>query len=242
MKELRYVKVKEREIPVLISDENEALLAAKAAGGAIVGLWGPEKGESWCCADFVAESMEAIDDGYLERVARRSLGLPWNICETRRLSIREIAWDDFQEIWENHVGRGFESIEALESYTKHQYRFYGFGFWALVEKRHGTLVGVAGLTVPREYEDDGGEWYAAEAAPGAGTASGPGAVPLSLEIGYHIFPPFRRLGLAAEACAAIMEYGRDELGAGRFLARIRKKNEASLALARSLGFRKGTEP
>ena len=39
MREIRYAAVNGKEIPVLISDENEALLAARAAGGAIVGLW-----------------------------------------------------------------------------------------------------------------------------------------------------------------------------------------------------------
>ena len=39
MQETRYAVVDGEEIPVLLSDENEALLAAKAAGRAIVGLW-----------------------------------------------------------------------------------------------------------------------------------------------------------------------------------------------------------
>lgn len=42
MREIRYAAVNGKEIPVLISDENEALLAAMAAGGAIVGLWSGE--------------------------------------------------------------------------------------------------------------------------------------------------------------------------------------------------------
>ena len=41
MKETRMVTINNREIPILISDEKEALLAAKAAGGAIIGLWRP---------------------------------------------------------------------------------------------------------------------------------------------------------------------------------------------------------
>ena len=39
MQETRYAVVDGEKIPVLLSDENEALLAAKAAGRAIVGLW-----------------------------------------------------------------------------------------------------------------------------------------------------------------------------------------------------------
>ena len=37
MQETRYAVVDGEKIPVLLSDENEALLAAKAAGRAIVG-------------------------------------------------------------------------------------------------------------------------------------------------------------------------------------------------------------
>ena len=31
------------------------------------------------------------------------------------------------------------SVEELEAYTKHQYTFYEFGFWALVEKKTGAM-------------------------------------------------------------------------------------------------------
>ena len=43
MQEIRIAIVNDREIPVLISDEKEALLAAKAAGRALIGLWRPEQ-------------------------------------------------------------------------------------------------------------------------------------------------------------------------------------------------------
>ena len=58
-----------------------------------------------------------------------------------------------------------------------------------------------------------------------------------LELGYHIFPAYRRRGYGLESCAGILEYGRRELEADRFLVRIRKENVPSLALAEKLGFR-----
>ena len=42
MQEIRYVNVNGNRIPVLISDEREALLAAKAAGRAVVELLGSQ--------------------------------------------------------------------------------------------------------------------------------------------------------------------------------------------------------
>ncbi|MCI8453594.1 MAG: GNAT family N-acetyltransferase [Lachnospiraceae bacterium] len=220
----KYVKVNGRGIPVLISDDNEVLLAAKAAGRAVVGLQGMlEVG----AAAYAVEALEDLDDEFLERVARRHLGLPWRICETRRLIIRELFQGDFDELWENRVGHGFETPEKLEAYTKRQYAFYEFGFWALAEKEGGELVGVAGLTLPRKEETDGRITLTRTFPDGEG----------ELELGYHIFPAYRRQGYAKESSQAILRYGTEQIGACRFLVRVRPENKASLALARWLGFR-----
>lgn len=229
MQEIRVTSVNRHEIPVLISDEKEALLAAKAAGRAVIGLWKPGQDmDELAGAKYIVENPDDVTDMLVERVARRHLGLPWHICETERLLIREIFADDFDEVWSHQIGRGFGSIEELEAYTKNQYDFYEFGFWALVEKGTGTLIGVAGLTVPEDVEedDDRTEVYVLDA----------GAAGETLELGYHIFPKHRKHGFARESCQAILQYGVEELGADRFIVRIDKENEASKHLARSLGF------
>ena len=130
MQEIRYVNVNGNRIPVLISDEREALLAAKAAGRAVVELLGSQgcgpgaegldAGETGASGDsglgtaeFAVEHLEDADDEFLERVVRRKLGLPWKIYQTERLLIREIFADDFEEIWENQIGSGFETLETL---------------------------------------------------------------------------------------------------------------------------------
>ena len=233
MKETRMVCVNKREIPILITDEKEALLAAKAAGGAIVGLWRPGMNmEELSGAGYVVEDLDDLTEEYLERVARRHLGLPWKICETEHLLIREMFGDDFDEIWEHKIGRGFQTVEEFYAYTKNQYAFYEFGFWAVVEKKTGALAGVAGLTVPAGDESGDPEmetlFLTAEEGDGRGTET--------LELGYHMFPVFRRKGYGRESCEAILKYGRETLLAGRFLVRIRKGNEASKRLAESLGF------
>lgn len=288
MQVIRCAKVNEREIPVLISDEREALLAAKAAGRAIIGLWRGENGGDISAAPYAIESLADADERFLERVARRFLGFPWKICETKRLLIREIAWDDFDEIWENQIGRGFGSTEELEAYVKNQYRFYEFGFWALLDKAHKTLVGIAGFSLPGERKSlwlERGEirLLTYEGRPecgsgldicvgGLGTCGGgqeacgggldtcgsgldtrgggldtcgeirENGGELSekdgeiLELGYHIFRPFRRLGYGREACIGVMKYAEEEWGIHRFQVRIRSDNEPSLRLAASLGF------
>ena len=272
MQEIRYVNVNGNRIPVLISDEREALLAAKTAGRAVVellgsqgcgpgtegcgprtegggpgsqgrgpGAEGPDAGETGASgasglgtAEFAVEHLEDADDEFLERVVRRKLGLPWKIYQTERLLIREIFADDFEEIWENQIGSGFETLEMLEAYTKEQYRFYGFGFWAVVERASGNLIGVAGLTIPREWKGEG-DWYSL-------------MLPLlegeeryfeePLELGYHIFPPYRRKGYAKEACLAVLDYGRHQLGVFHYQAWIQRENTVSQRFAAQLGFRK----
>ena len=178
MQEIRTAKVNNRDVPILISDEKEALLAAKAAGRAIVGLWDsghPEKDLS--PAVYLVEKPEDADEEFLERVARRHLGLPWKICETKRTIVRELRGEDFMELWDNQVGLSFSSPEELEVYTKNQYAFYGFGFWGIVEKKSGELIGVAGLRVPEEADGKMVYGISWEDAP-------PDSA--ELELGYHI--------------------------------------------------------
>ena len=257
MQEWKIAYVNNREVPVLISDEREALLAAKAAGRAIVGLWRPEQAmDEISAAKYVVENLEDVTEEYLERIARRHLRLPWRICETERLVIREMFADDFDEVWENQIGLGFGSVEELEAYTKHQYTFYEFGFWALLEKENGELIGVAGLKVP---EEDAGEaietfvlsvkdWKkkmnfsdtqeenVQEKTFEQEYSDDPGEI---LELGYHIFRRYRQKGYATEACKGILKYGVEELGTTRFMVRIDKENTISQRLADSLGFRAG---
>jgi ribosomal-protein-alanine N-acetyltransferase len=55
------------------------------------------------------------------------------------------------------------------------------------------------------------------------------------ELGYCLAPDAQGRGYAREAVAALLAFGRDELGVRRFLARIDSDNRASVALAEHLG-------
>ncbi len=253
MQEIRYTEINGKKTEILISDDREALLAAKAAGRAIIGV-GPN---TFGIAPYAVQDPGDADDTFLERTARRHLGLPWRICETKRLLIREIYKDDFDVIWQERIGRGFGTVEELEAYTENHYKFYEFGFWAVVEKESGELAGVAGLTVPRGKDGEQEEDFVRLVRPWPGpteqeAGNSPGSAPArhagpeagnspDLELAYHIFPRFRRKGYAHESCLAIMEYGHRELGAERYLVRIRRTNAASLALAETLGFSEETD-
>lgn len=207
---------------VTISDDSKALLSAYKEGGAVVGLWNRDQpNQDLSPSKYVVESLEDIDEEFLERVARRRLGLPWVIARTARLVIREFREEDWKELerWldREKPEKGFADREAFLAYIKSQYGFFEFGIWAVTERRTGRLIGRAGLTQIEE------SWRKLEERG------------LDLEIGYHIFPPYRQKGYGTEAAKAITAYGEENLEANVW-ARIKKENKPSRRLAEELGF------
>ena len=217
MKIIRNVMVDGRSCPITISDENEALSAAYAAGGAIIGIWDPETvgigedrerdSDGFAACLYLVTSAEDVTSQLLERAARRHLDLPWKIAETERLILREFASDDPLEPESGYDGDGvFSDWEKREAYRHSQYRFSECGLWAVVEKESGRIVGKAGLT-------DG-------------------------ELGYHIYPSYRNRGYASEACLAVLSYAKEELELSEVFLKVKEDNTTSCALAEKLGFRK----
>lgn len=219
MREERKIIIDGQVHTVLISDEQEALLAAHAAGRAIVGFWDRKSGgESvdLSPAQYVVESPEDVDDEYLEQVVRRTIGLPWIIGTTERLAIREFTMDDISTVPREEGDAPEDEIfytpEKLKEYIRCQYGFYQYGIWALIRKSDGRLVGKAGVA---SYTPEDG-------VPG-------------VELGYHIFSPYRNQGYAVEACKEILAYAAVHLDSPVY-ARIDASNEASIRVAASCGF------
>ena len=205
---VKEVTVEGIRYPVTVSDDNEALLAAAAAGRAIIGIWDPSVrplGAGFDACLYLVCEMEAADDMLLEKAVRRQYGLPWIIAQTKRLLIREFTKDDPLEAESADDGDGVFSDRARrEDYIDNQYRFHECGLWALVLKKSGVIIGQAGIT--------------------AG------------ELGYHIYGPFRGRGYAFEACSAILGYAEEELGLRHVRIKTGEGNEASVRLAEALGF------
>lgn len=198
---------------VVISDEEEALLAAKAAGRVIVGVTGKDGRKSLSVARYLVEEAEDASLPYLEQVIRREKGLPWRIGETGRLLIREFTEEDAEQVQREPEDREGDQVfyerEKLKAYIRSQYGFFGYGIWAVVLKEDGRIIGKAGITGCDEIG--------------------------RMELGYHIFKPYRRRGYGEEACRAVLEYVRKEYGCPVY-AIVEASNDASRKLLQRLGF------
>jgi [ribosomal protein S5]-alanine N-acetyltransferase len=58
----------------------------------------------------------------------------------------------------------------------------------------------------------------------------------AVELGYTVFPAFRRSGNAAEAARALMEWARQRQGITKFVASVAPTNVGSVAVVSKLGF------
>lgn len=214
-----------QEHTIVISDEQKALSDAAASGRAVLGILNSRDGisQDLSPAKYLTDSLEGITEELLERVVRRHLGYPWIICETDRLVLREftVADSDFipKEDTDQEGDQTFYLKEKLEAYIHHQYQFFEYGIWAVVEKRSGSIIGTAGLFFLEEWDRKNRTSIC------------------GLQLGYHIFLPCRRKGYAYEACKAVIAYGQDMLEAASLYAKIDTSNEVSIHLAESLGFK-----
>ncbi len=202
---------------VTVSDDPEALRAAKVAGNAFVGLWKRDSGQDISVARYLIESVEDLSREYLEQVARRHLGIPWVIAETERLVIREFQPGDERETepgeWEEEI---FGSRRLLRDYIRYQYGFYGYGIWAMTDKESGKIMGRAGVfNLTGQWERAGGHD--------------------ALELGYRVFAPYRRQGLALEACRGVLEWYKEHMDCPLY-AKIDASNKASIKVIEKLGF------
>lgn len=223
----REIDIEGKNFRVTISDEYEALRSALAEGRAVIGLWDRERTDQCLSpAAYLVESLSDLTPEFLERVVRRKEGLPWNITSTRRLLIREFASPDADEIPEEpdggRDGELFCSRETLEIYVRQQYGFYEYGIWALYDKDKKIIVGKAGI-------------FNLDTADNEELSSFIKKNDTPLELGYHIFTPYRRQGYAREACQAILTYAAASL-TDRIYARVLEENRASVSLLKSLGF------
>lgn len=208
---------------LLLTDVPKAAGEAKKAGIAVLGLE-RENGLHIRHADYVVQDLEGIEAEYLKMVYQRFHKEPLVIAQTERLCIRELTCEDTEDFWQLYCEAGLrissvpensdgaEQKQFLKAYIDCQYRFYGYGYWALTDRISGKWVGIAGVE-DREQE---GEYY--------------------LELGYAVIPEKRLQGYAREACLAVIQFLKEEAVSERIIkCFVPKGNIASRRTAQSIG-------
>ena len=143
------------------------------------------------------------------------------ILETERLALREMTQDDYPALCailqDPEVMTAYEhafsedEVWAWLEKQQNNYRKYGFGLWATVEKTTGQMVGQCGLTMQKIRDQE------------------------VLEIGYLFRKDAWHQGYATEAAMACKAYAFETLGAARVYSIIRDTNLASQRVAQRNG-------
>ena len=145
------------------------------------------------------------------------------ICETSRLSIRELTTDDVPELASilgdptvmRYSIRGVFSEEDTRQFVEWCINLYeknGYGPWALVEKASTELVGFCGLSP--------------ELINGVE----------EIHVGYRLTPQFWGQGFATEAASEVLAHGFEVGCIDSVVAIIEPEHIASLRVAEKAGF------
>jgi RimJ/RimL family protein N-acetyltransferase len=143
--------------------------------------------------------------------------------DTERLMLREFTRDDapfmLRQLNEpsfiaNIADRGVRTLEHAAAYLEDgpigSYRLNGFGFWAVVEKSRGSVIGMCGLVKRDNLPDP--------------------------DLGYAFLPEYFGKGLAFEAAQACLHAAKRDFALPRLLAIVNPDNQASRRLLDRLGF------
>ena len=212
---------------IVIEDSENGCKAAKNAGITCIGYKNPDSGkQDLGRAYMVIEGYEEIDCKFMEKVYCHSHHLPALVCETSRLLIREMKKEDIPRLMEicgqetsrdacEGVARPLsEELEGFDSYRTYMYELCDMGYWSVLKKDNGEIIGRAGVE-PKF-------WNRKKTV---------------VELGYIIDEKYRRQGYAYEACQGIIQESAKR-GAVYLHCRIKSGNKASVNLAEKLGFQK----
>lgn len=143
------------------------------------------------------------------------------ILETERLILREYTPDDFDALYAvvgdretmKHFPKPYDErgTKYWISWSLDHCEKHGFGFWAVILKETGELIGNCGLTM---------QMIDGESLP---------------EIGYHINKNHWRKGYAKEAASAVRDWAWANTDYPALYSYMTKDNEASVKTAAALG-------
>lgn len=126
-------------------------------------------------------------------------------------ALHAIVGEDPEMTWETTAWPYERTIEFLDIRLRH-FSKYGFGVWAVIEKKSNELIGQAGIQ-HMEGEDD------------------------IVELVVYTAKSRWRQGVGYEACSAALRYGFEILNLSKIAAVTRVHNVASQKLMEKLGFK-----
>lgn len=150
------------------------------------------------------------------------------VFRTKRCLVREIRLSDLPALYRIYDEPGItdyleplyewdEEVDYTKTYIRMIYGFYGYGMWAVCDKKTGELIGRVGFD-DREIPD------------------GRGGMRRILEFGYLITTRLQRQGYATEVCRAALRYIEKEFGEDTITSLIEPGNDVSIRFAGKLGF------
>jgi RimJ/RimL family protein N-acetyltransferase len=172
--------------------------------------------------DSILQSV--INDMRQEGIEPESYMNTLTVFETERLTMRKFIRDDLPALhaimekekvmyaWEH----GFTKNETRKWLNRQltRYKKEGYGYYAVILKETGVLVGQAG---PLKNEIDGRE---------------------AVEIGYIFDNRYWKQGYCIEAVKGCILYAQDKLGIKELYCTMRPENEASVRIAEKAGMKK----
>ncbi|MBR4085773.1 MAG: GNAT family N-acetyltransferase [Lachnospiraceae bacterium] len=219
-----YIKQSQKKVQALyVTDHNGVAQSLLEAGMAVLGYGHRQnKSEGFAGVKYILEAPEGTPAEYFERVFRRYSGLPWSILETERCYVRESCEEDVEAFYTIYkapeVTRYTEGLYEhavserayMREYIEKVYAYFEFGVWTVILKESGEIIGRAGISVREGFD-----------------------MP---ELGYVLGLPWQGKGLAKEVCEGILKYAKEELEITQLQVLIQEENEASIGLAKRLGF------
>lgn len=207
---------------LIITDNPDTVLYAKAAGAACIAYEDPLRPLVFANTDLIIQDLDCLTLTLLIRTCQRHYHIPWRIAQTKRLSIRESAFQDFDALYAIYqtpgicdyipgmTGEREAERASFLSYIRTMYPFYGYGLWTVTERLSGRVIGRVGLQ--------------------NGSFRGKPV----LEAGYLIGDAWQNRGYATEAMQGVLEYAVRELEEERIYAFINPQNRPSMAVAKKL--------
>lgn len=213
---------------------NTALCRALSEKGCAAAAWSHagNREDRFPGALYILEEPAFVDDDSLAKIYQRLTGNPWKILETERTLVREFVPEDLEDIYGLYDREALRRLEPpgpdrdrerqiLKEYIRRIYGLYGYGHWAVLDKRSGRLIGRMGFSVPTARERE---------------LSGADAM-----LGYLTGKEARGKGITLEVTGALLDYGRDFLLFERVGAEADADNTASVHVLEKLGFERVLE-